>query len=976
MRNLLGISVLLVYTLCGLCIPASAVVYVKVDSPGPAFDGTSWGTAFHTIQEGINAAAAKPGGDEVWVAACADPPGAYVENITLKEDVHLYGGFVGGETQREQRDWEANETIIDGNQAGSVVTAEDVDIATIDGFTIRNGSGTLVSVGGISIGYWGGGIYCYYNSSPSISNNTITGNSATWCGGGICCYYNSSPSISNNTITGNSATSSGGGICCSSSSPSISNNTITANSAGEDGGGIWCYSSSPSISSNTITANSADGYGDGIYLGLNSSPTISGNRIALNTGEGIYCESGESVISDNVISANSATGVTCSGDNSLISNVICGNTEGVRCKNTDTVANNIVSCNRREGILCIEGWPTITSNTIVGNWQGVRHSSGASSHLSNNIIAFNVIGISTSGTSSLPSLWRNNVYGNVEADYDGLPAGLVDMSRDPQFMSLNYGDLHIASTSPCRDAGDSLVEGLQSTDVDGQPRIDGLAVDIGADESYGEDYAGNRVIYVDASAAVGGDGAGWDSAYSVLQDALDDTVFNGGAEIWVASGTYHEQVTLWPFAHVYGGFTATEETRESRRPRDNVTVIDAGNPAGYSYVVDGANHATLDGFTIRGGYYGVLCGETAPDVSHNVITDNWLGVYVYGYNTPKLRNNVIVENGVGVYCSDSDPVIVNNTFSDNSGSGLYFVSSSRPVVANNIIAFASYGVYNYGGDPQMFYNNVFGNTEDYVGVGSGIGDISVDPLFVDRVSGNYHLTANSPCREAGWNGAPWLPTTDFDLQSRIWDAVVDIGADEYSDAPIEATTIRDAKRAADGTRVQIDGAVVTAAFDGFFYVETDDRSCGIRVEKAEHGLAVGDRTDVVGTVQTNSDGERYIDATSVTLSGTGSVGPLGMTNLSIGGGPFGLQQGITGCFGLSNIGLLVRTCGRVTSTGADEFTIDDGSGVDVKCIVPTGVTLPDLGQYVGVTGISSCEQAGPDLRRLIRVRDSGDINML
>ena len=43
----------------------------------------------------------------------------------------------------------------------------------------------------------GGGIYCNWNSSPSLANVTITNNSADSYGGGIYCYYNSSPSLVN-----------------------------------------------------------------------------------------------------------------------------------------------------------------------------------------------------------------------------------------------------------------------------------------------------------------------------------------------------------------------------------------------------------------------------------------------------------------------------------------------------------------------------------------------------------------------------------------------------------------------------------------------------------------------------------------------------------------------------------------------------------------------------------------------------------
>ena len=40
-------------------------------------------------------------------------------------------------------------------------------------------------------------------------------------------------------------------------------------------------------------------------------------------------------------------------------------------------------------------------------------------------------------------------------------------------------------------------------------------------------------FYVDSSAAPGGDGASWDTAFNYLQDALDATVAGRGDEIWI-----------------------------------------------------------------------------------------------------------------------------------------------------------------------------------------------------------------------------------------------------------------------------------------------------------------------------------------------------------------------------------------------------------------------------------------------------------
>lgn len=94
-----------------------AVWYVDKDTP-PGGDGTSWATAFQTIDPAVNAAGAK-GGGEVWIAEGVYDEGRSGEQgaLELPADVLLYGGFVGNETELEQRNWEVNECIIDASTA-------------------------------------------------------------------------------------------------------------------------------------------------------------------------------------------------------------------------------------------------------------------------------------------------------------------------------------------------------------------------------------------------------------------------------------------------------------------------------------------------------------------------------------------------------------------------------------------------------------------------------------------------------------------------------------------------------------------------------------------------------------------------------------------------------------------------------------------------------------------------------------------
>lgn len=139
--------------------------------------------------------------------------------------------------------------IIDAGENCKVFIFDDGETSNsvVDGFTITNGLAE-----GDSSANDGGGIYCF-NSSPTITNNIITNNSAYW-GGGIYCF-DSSSKIINNIITNNSAYR-GGGILCYVSPVTITNSTIVGNSASFAGGGIYCPNSfSPPTITNTILWN-------------------------------------------------------------------------------------------------------------------------------------------------------------------------------------------------------------------------------------------------------------------------------------------------------------------------------------------------------------------------------------------------------------------------------------------------------------------------------------------------------------------------------------------------------------------------------------------------------------------------------------------------------------------------------------------------------------------------------------------------
>ncbi|MDP2897310.1 MAG: choice-of-anchor Q domain-containing protein [bacterium] len=233
-------------------------------APPPLGNNKNPGTEaqpFAAIQRGIDAAR---DGDTVIVAQ-----GTYVENINFNgKNIVL--------TSTDPTNWSVvQNTIIDGNQAGSVVTfygTED-ETCVLCAFTIRNGTGTYIPDPTFPA-FYGGGIFGAgagagaSRTQATIQNNIITGNSAqggggisdtagviqnciitgnragtvspNWCGGGIgfCDGI-----IQSNLIAGNVAPC-GGGI--SFSNAIFRNNVVVGNSApGNHGGGLAHLGTSP-----------------------------------------------------------------------------------------------------------------------------------------------------------------------------------------------------------------------------------------------------------------------------------------------------------------------------------------------------------------------------------------------------------------------------------------------------------------------------------------------------------------------------------------------------------------------------------------------------------------------------------------------------------------------------------------------------------------------------------------------------------
>jgi hypothetical protein len=193
-------------------------------------------------------------------------------------------------------------------------------------------------------------------------------------------------------------------------------------------------------------------------------------------------------------------------------------------------------------------------------------------------------------------------------------------------------------------------------------------------------------------------------------------------------------------------------------------------------------------------------------------------------------------------------------------------------------------------------------------------------------------------------------------------------------------TIGLSRRQPDGTHVIFSGVVVTALFDSEFYVESTDKSSGIKVI-SDYAAELGEALDIDGYIY-RDDVERTISVMSIAPASPGSVEPVWMANWALGGADGPEAPGATGGLGLNNVGLLVKAIGKILGTGTNYILIDDGSRVPyigTQKGVRVSVTSPHsyhTGQYVAVTGISHLWQDSASFRRMILTRSNSDIQEL
>jgi hypothetical protein len=435
-------------------------------------DGTSWQDAFTSLQTALDSAQS---GDMIWAAAGTYYPtsdGNRSVSFEMKTGVAMFGGFAGGETSSEQRDWESNETILSGD-IGIVDNSEDnsyhvvfgADNAILDGFVVEKAYADYESSSAAA----GGGML-NDGVSPSINNCTFRGNSAggvlaSGTGGGMANLNGASPVINFCLFSGNSAgyedidlgyKGDGGGMYNSASSPTVTDCIFSLNTAHFGSGGGMCNNNAAtSLEQCVFTDNEASWSGGGIDNGNASSLDIISCSFIANearycwrpgvipgTGAAI-CNRSEATIVNCVFDGNDfsdGTGIYNSG--------ICTVTN---CTFTRNGSEDYDEWRYGAAIENENSSDLVLTNCIL--WDNNKEVNVIGSE----VPLFRHCNIAGSGGSG--ASW-NTVFGT-----DG--GGNID--ADPQFEN----GLNLGSSSPCIDAGlgDNGAT-VPETDILGNPRHD------------------------------------------------------------------------------------------------------------------------------------------------------------------------------------------------------------------------------------------------------------------------------------------------------------------------------------------------------------------------------------------------------------------------------------------------------------------------------------------------------------------------
>ncbi|MFD2562310.1 T9SS type A sorting domain-containing protein [Aquimarina rubra] len=410
------------------------VKFVNINATG-ANNGNNWSDAYTDLRDAIINAIP---GDEIWVAQGVYKPSNSSRTTSFNisaDNVSIYGGFDGTETQLNQRDFVSNPTILSGD-----ISDNDTSVS----FNFNNNSRIENS----------------YNVLKISANNIIVD--------GVHITGGHADNVNVNANNRGSAILVANGTLATTNGFALRNCEIRENVSFGAGSIYADYNANASVTiANCKFINNLSFYGSGMFLYCRNSNTTSVE------------------VSNSLFINNRTKDRTTSSGNTLF-NGISGSSMWIDARDNSTVNTNITNVTFANN----SDFGT-ESSTSRGTLVLIKQTNASHNVELNNTIHYGNKGGDGNNNNTTLAINRGNgtrttsIAVNNAIDEDGfsnLSSGTSNiLTSDPLFTDALNNDYTLSSGSPAVDSGDnSFVIG--TTDLSGNQRIFNTTVDMGAYE--------------------------------------------------------------------------------------------------------------------------------------------------------------------------------------------------------------------------------------------------------------------------------------------------------------------------------------------------------------------------------------------------------------------------------------------------------------------------------------------------------------
>jgi len=447
---------LIIFSIFKMQLAHGTIRYVNVNALG-LNNGTSWTNAFTSLQSALNTANV----DTIWVANGVYKPTNTTNraiSFVISGNKAVFGGFSGNETLLSERNLSNYQTVLSGD-IGVVGDSTDNSlhvvkfsslVKVLDGFKVCDGNADSAFIPNFPTGgILGGGINIYEGNLTlnyyHIKNCLFTNNYAIY--GGAIGLNSNRLIVENCNFLNNKSQLQGGAISVNGASMGATLNVNNSNfydNRSYEGGAIYNYAIT--FSNNCVFSGNIASTGGAIYnMGASSFS--------------VYAQIQNSLIVGNT-ATNSSALYSSSG---LLSGI-----NGFKIYNTTIAQNKAFD---QSGI-CIMSTPqSILRNSIVWGNSNI-----------NNSITINQIG----GQITLTNLHNNTIENTtLNNNFNFNPIFISPgNSLNAPFNAANFNYRLDSLLSPAIDTGNNADVSVTSADLDGNPRVQNLKVDLGAYERY------------------------------------------------------------------------------------------------------------------------------------------------------------------------------------------------------------------------------------------------------------------------------------------------------------------------------------------------------------------------------------------------------------------------------------------------------------------------------------------------------------